>query len=472
MKVVQRQFFRSGNHRWCGAAAVALCLALGASSRAPGQTAASSGQVVVQAPAPASQIKPSSLVVSSHANKHLPKWLQVSGEYRVRSEEHTAYSFTPAANDAYALSRARLNLDLTPTSWFHAYVQAQDSEALGIDRTHATGSYKDVFDLRQAYADFRNGEKGWIRLRVGRQEMQFGAQRMVGISDWSNTARVFDGMRLTLGHEGGRIDVFTSSVVVNHPTSFDDHQGGMSFHGAYGSFAHFVPNATFEPFAFWKTASSVKSLEGKLGNESEFTFGLRTAGKLPRGFDYAVEGARQAGHYSKDTIFAYAGYGIVGYSPSYLPLKPRFAAEYGYATGADANSAGRMETYDPLYPTTHGIFGITDLFGWRNLRHLRTSAEIKPFRRLGLNFDYHTMQLASRYDGVYNTSGSAIVKAPEGGALSKDVGQEADGYFKYELRSNINFGGGFGHLFAGQFLKQNSRGSDASYPYFFVSYKF
>jgi hypothetical protein len=80
--------------------------------------------------------------------------------------------------------------------------------------------------------------------------------------------------------------------------------------------------------------------------------------------------------------------------------------------------------------------------------------------------------LASRYDGLYNTSGSIIVKAPKGGARSTDVGQETDGYFKYDLRSNISFGAGIGHLFAGPFLKQNTKGSDASYPYFFLSQTF
>ena len=94
----------------------------------------------------------------------------------------------------------------------------------------------------------------------------------------------------------------------------------------------------------------------------------------------------------------------------------------------------KVETFDQLYSSTHGTFGNIDLFGWRNLRHLRTSAEVKPFGRLGLNFDYHWLALASRYDRHYNTSGSVIVKAPKGGALSTDVGQEADGYFKYDLR--------------------------------------
>jgi hypothetical protein len=64
------------------------------------------------------------------------------------------------------------------------------------------------------------------------------------------------------------------------------------------------------------------------------------------------------------------------------------------------------------------------------------------------------------------------VRSPKGGALSSDVGQRTDEYFKYKLRSNINFGPGFGHLFAGQSLIQDTKGSDASYPYFFLSHRF
>ena len=168
------------------------------------------------------------------------------------------------------------------------------------------------------YIEFRDRENGWFRLRTGRRELQFGAQRLVGISDWSNTGRVFDGVRLTLAHNGASVDVFSTSVVVNHPTSFDNHLGGMTFRGVHGSFSRAVLRATVEPYTFWRTANTVKSLEGKLGNESEFTLGLRWAGKLPLGFDYAAEAARQAGHFSNDTIYAWAGYGIAGHSPSLL----------------------------------------------------------------------------------------------------------------------------------------------------------
>jgi hypothetical protein len=432
---------------------------------------AAAGSADAAAPA-AEPSDPAFWKLGDYLSRDLPTWLRVSGEYRARPEEKTGFGFVPGDNDEYVLSRLRLNLNIGPASWLHLFVQAQDAEALGMNPANVTSTYKDVFDLRQAYLELRDRENGWFRLRTGRQELRFGTERLVGVSPWTNTTRVFDGMRLTLGSDSARVDVFTASVVVNYPVSFDDHLGGMTFNGVYGSLTRLVPRATVEPYAFWRTANTVTSLEKVAGKESEITAGMRWAGKLPLGFDYTLEGARQSGAYSKDTIDAWGGYAIAGYGLSFLPCHPRLSAEYGYATGQGANSSGKMETFDQLYPSNHGVFGITDLFGWRNVRHFRSGLEIDPGRRLALNFNYHNLRLASRYDGLYSGAGSLIVKAPKGGALSTDVGQEADGYLTYDLRSNVNLGAGLGHLFAGAFLTQNTKGADVTYPYIFLNYQF
>ena len=107
-----------------------------------------------------------------------------------------------------------------------------------------------------------------------------------------------------------------------------------------------MPQATLEPYVLWKTAPTVKSEEGKLGNESLFALGSRWAGNLPMGFDYVAEAAKQVGHYSNDDIVARGGYGVVGYTPPFLPLHPRFSVEYGYASGEGAHTAGKVETFD------------------------------------------------------------------------------------------------------------------------------
>jgi hypothetical protein len=132
------------------------------------QAPASPVEVVTPTPPVAATTDPSFLALSSYLNKNLPEWLRVSGQYRIRTEEHTAYSFVPGVNDEYAVSRLRLNFDIAPTSWFHTFVQVQDAEAPGIAPAHITSSIKDVFDLRQLYVEFHDGKNGWFRLRTGR----------------------------------------------------------------------------------------------------------------------------------------------------------------------------------------------------------------------------------------------------------------------------------------------------------------
>jgi Alginate export len=409
---------------------------------------------------------------ASMVNEALPKWLHFSGEYRLRPEEHTAYKFTGGANDGFVLSRLRLNMEMKPTPWLRTFVQVQDSSPIGIDPSHISTSIKDIFDLRQAYVELQNGEKSWIRFRVGRQELRYGQERLIGVSDWTNAPRVFDGFRLVLGPEKDHVDVFSTSVVVNNPVAFDRHQGGMNFHGIYGSLTSLVPKATVEPFVFWKALPLVKSEAGTPGDENLWTYGLRWKGKLPLNFDYTVEAAKQAGNLSTDTIDAWGGYAILGYSMPKVPLEPRISTQYDYATGDSKLKDGKVGTFDQLYPSNHGVFGLVDLLGWRNIRQMRAGVEVKPINRLSVNFDFRDLYLANGNDSLYSSTGSVLVKTPSTGAHHRDVGQEPDLSAKYDVRKNITLGAGYGYLFAGRFLTENSAGDRSSIVYTFATYKF
>lgn len=409
---------------------------------------------------------------ASYVNRELPSSIRLSGEFRARPEGRSAFGFREGKDDAYVLTRLRLNLEIQPEKWLHVFVQGQDSRATGIDPSRVNSSLKDIFDLRQAFVEFESRSKGWFSLRVGRQEMRYGAERLIGASDWTNSARTFDAVKLVLKADGARFDIFASSVVVNYPTSFDEHLPGQNFYGIYGSLTKLVPGATLEPYALSKTLPKVKSERGQFGDADILTFGLRWAGKLPAGFDYAAETARQGGHFATDDVATWAGYGIVGYTPPRLAFKPRVSAEYAYASGDRAVGDGKTNTFDQLYPTPHGVRGLTDQFGWRNLRDVRAGVEIKPNSKTKVAFDYFLLWLASVHDGLYSTAGALVIRAPANGALHQDVGSEADVYLTYAPVPQIQLGAGFGHLFAGRFLKENSPGSGMSFPYVFCYYMF
>jgi hypothetical protein len=412
-------------------------------------------------------------VPASYVNSWLPSWLHLSGELRIRPEGRTGYGFTPDNNYSSLLTRVRIGLDITPTSWFHVFVQARDSEFIGTVPSNLFSAAKDVFDINQAFVELRNGEKGWFSLKVGRQELSFGDERLIARSNWSNASRSFDAVRLTLCSKqyGITADSFASSVVKNYPTSFDQVLPGQNFYGLNVGFAKLVPKATLEPYVYLKSLPNVTGADKKSGNERLYTTGLRWSGTIPGGFDYRARYSLQRGHLANNSTDASAYYGVLGYT---LPgrFEPRFSIEYNYASGNKAIGSTVTGIFDQLYPTTHQWRRLTDLFGEQNIKDLKPGFDFKPLAKLRVYLVYSDLSLASRYDSLYNNSGSVLVKVPKGGALSTDIGKEADVYGTYDVNRRLQFGAGFGHLFAGQFLKENSNGGNSSYPYIFMDYHF
>lgn len=407
-------------------------------------------------------------------NPRLPQWLRLSGEFRTRVEGRTSYGFGPGRDDGYGLTRVRLNLDITPNSWFHAFVQGRDSEVIGADPTHVTTSMKDVFDLSQAYVEFRNGENGWFGLKAGRQEMFFGDERLIGRSNWSNASRTFDAVRLMLRSQkhGARLDFFASSVVRNRFTSFDQVQPGRNFYGVNLALTKLVPKATLEPYVYLKTVPSVTGADKQTGNERLYTSGLRWSGTIPGGFDYRARYSLQSGHFANNSIRAWAWYGVLGYTIPKSRVEPRFSLEYNYASGNRSIGGAVTGTFDLLYPTTHQWRRATDLFGEQNIKDLKLGFNFRPLRKMRVYIDYSDLKLASRYDSLYDTTGAVLVKVPKSGALSTDIGKELDIYATYDVNRRLQVGAGIGHLYAGRFLKQNTPGGSVSYPYVFLDYKF
>jgi hypothetical protein len=71
----------------------------------------------VFAQAPAASTQPTNKLFSDEVNAELPKWLQLGGEYRARVEGFTGSGFKVNTEDAYLLSRLRLNMTIRPESW-------------------------------------------------------------------------------------------------------------------------------------------------------------------------------------------------------------------------------------------------------------------------------------------------------------------------------------------------------------------
>jgi hypothetical protein len=146
------------------------------------------------------------------------------------------------------------------------------------------------------------------------------------------------------------------------------------------------------------------------------------------------------------------------------------SAEYKYASGTKQPGPTSDGTFDQLYAANHDKFGHTDLFGWRNIENFRVLNTINLTKAFSVNLMYNDWWLASARDSLYNSSGKSIAVSTNGTA-GRHVGREADVFGVYRV-GPYQFGLGFAHIFAGEFLRATTRGVNTRYMYVYESYSF
>src|SRR3984957_20313010 len=198
----------------------------------------------------------------------MPSWMKLDMELRGRTEEQTSLGYVSGKDRLYELTRVWGGVTVVPTNWLTVYGQFMDLHALGLPLRDTAANMRDNFDLRQGYLDFHYKP---VQVIVGRQELRIGDERVVGISDWTNPSRTWDGLYMRVGNVN-QLNLFSTSVVTVHPTSLDTHGAGLTFHGVDAKLAY-VPHSTIEPFVLVHALPRVTSQQGAVGTQTEVTFG-------------------------------------------------------------------------------------------------------------------------------------------------------------------------------------------------------
>src|SRR6187397_1802880 len=92
--------------------------------------------------------------------------------------------------------------------------------SMGNNPLTTTGIDVNRWDLQNLLVDLKIAERDDkpVYLRVGRQELLYGSQRLVSPLDWANTRRNFEGVTFLYKGTDWNIDAF-----LTHPITPDDH---------------------------------------------------------------------------------------------------------------------------------------------------------------------------------------------------------------------------------------------------------
>lgn len=402
----------------------------------------------------------------------------VHGELRLRWEwrggQLLGGGVRAGEKDGYVLTRVRIGVEARPTQWLRVLLQGQDAQAVGFRGEPDPPLVEDTFDLRQAMVEiFDRSRQGW-GLRLGRQELRFGDERLLGAFDWGNTARSFDAVRFFYARPQYRVDLFAASVVIIRDGAFNTHRAGENLYGLYGSFQNVIPSGALEGYALWRTRPRVVGERGERADADVFTVGTRWAGTMSASLEYRLETAGQWGRWGKDVVRAWAMHAQLRYRIRPTGLSPRVLVEYNQASGDRDPQDGRRQTFDQLYPTNHDKYGIADVVGWQNMRNVRLGMELRLRPRITTQVDYHSFWLASPRDALYSAGGAPIARLRpiEGAVLPTHVGQEVDVDVRIALPYRVSLAAGYAHLFPGRFLTRAAPGASVSFAYTMLSYRF
>ncbi len=402
-------------------------------------------------------------------------YLSVGGQARFRLERWANFSFGGPGrrDDTFGLWRLRLHQDLHVGGSFRVFVEAKSS-LLEPDRQLPGGrraSDVDTIDLQNAFIDFKLplGCDSTITFRPGRQELAFGGERLVGISDWTNTRRTFDGVQSIAKRGPWRVDAFWVRPVKVRKYALNGNAVDTDLFGVYS--AGKIPTTDIALDLYWLGLNKQNAVFGSFtAKENRHTIGARTGGKIPHSdFDFESEAAGQFGTHGNRKIQAGMFAGVVGYRFGNTATTPRIYLNFDYASGGNPGGA-KVKTFNQLFPSGHPYFGFIDTIGRQNITDLNTGISLKATRKLDVSLDSHILRRASADDALYDTSGNVVRKALPG--TSRKVGSEIDLTLKYPIDRHTAATAGFSHFFAGDFIKQSGAGRGIDFAYVMLQYTF
>lgn len=418
-------------------------------------------------------------------NQPEAKDFDVGGQFRLRYEDREylgiagvagAADFradTPEDNNRYFLLRTKLHVGYKPCDWISAYVEGQDSLEYGDKRVPDPES--DRLELHQAYVGLGKAKAFPLTAKVGRQELSYGDERLVGASDWNNIGRTFDAAKLRYEIDTFWVDGFISRLVIPDDNNFDMSNEYETFWGLYGGTKALVPQHDLQAYFLARDASAKSPLleageaPGALvaltTPRDIYTVGTRLK-SLPNflgNWDYTLEGAYQFGRFvdagKSLEQAAYAASLNVGYTFKNVPTSPRVAVELNYASGDSDPADGRHETFDNLFPTNHKFYGAMDVVSWQNMQNIRLNVSAKPTKEVSVAFDVNGFWVADKQDFFYNVAGGARAaggygRTPNAGNY---VGTELDLVTTYSPDPAVNLQLGMGHFLVGDYPADSLR---------------
>lgn len=382
--------------------------------------------------------------------------VDVGGQIRQRSEvDARDFNSQTTPADVHLL-RTRLNAAVDPVDRVHVFVQIQDSRRFGAGNPALARTTMDPtagqLDLHQAYFEVSGLLNSPLSVKVGRQELIYGNQRLIGAVGWSNVGRTFDAGVVSYDGSQASVDLFAARLVGS--TAEDD--GSENLFGLYSEW-RLNESHTLDAYAILdNNTSNVPDQRGSpVDRLIRFTPGVALNGSMGA-LSYELEAAYQTGKQARSpgqtrsTIQA----SLLGASLEYdLTPSPDMTLGAGYTRlSGDADPTDDEQgQFNTLFATNHKFYGFMDYFPGRatpfGLQDIRAEASVRVSDPVHLSAKvHHFVQAESTPNRSLQT-----------------LGEELDLSITYEFDDPVSFRAGLSTFLPADAMEAKIGNDDPAY---------
>ena len=318
-------------------------------------------------------------------------------------------------------------------------------------------------DLQQGLLEFRSGTDGHEAstfVRLGRQELAFGSQRLIALREGPNIRRRFDGLQGRYANEHVQVSAIAAFLTENERGLFTDGTNeDVALWGLYVvSTRPLGLPSNLDVYYLGYRSEAARFVQGE-ARELRHSVGARFHDR--RGpVDWNWEGVFQWGRFGSGSILAWTLATETGVRLDALPWAPRLALSANVASGDEDANDGTLGTFNPLFPRGN-YFSHLALLGPRNFANLHPSITLELSPSLSLTVDTNFYWRLEKNDGLYGPAGNILRAGSD--TNRRFVGTAISGSLDWTVNPFVFVGVIYTHGFAGVFLRETGPANDIDF---------
>jgi hypothetical protein len=280
-----------------------------------------------------------------------------------------------------------------------------------------------------------------FQVKIGRQILKLGSQRLIGWRDGTNVRRAWQGLRATWQPESyWQSDWFAMEFIgVESNGAFnDDAQHENRIAGSYNTLDlnqlgwSSYDRSGLDLYYIYANRDDRNTIEGR-ANQIRHSFGFRYFVDDSDWY-WNWEGVYQTGQHGDLDISAWTLAANTGYRFK-AQYQPEILFSVNVASGDDDNGDGKLGTFDALFPRGDYFSGAA-ILGPANFYNAHTYLMFYPRNDLLIKFDVNAYWRLEQEDGVYGPPGNIILRP--GQSNSKNVNLSYSAAIEWTMNEKVN----------------------------------